>query len=157
MSVKVTCNINEVIHELEVEPTELLVDTLRNRLGLTGTKKGCGTGDCGACTVIMEKEAVRSCIVLTASVHGKSIITIEGLEKNGKLDPIQQAFVNNGAVQCGFCTPGMVLTTKALLDKYEVITTGELKEELSGNLCRCTGYTKIFEAIKTLRYFPEKD
>ena len=117
MLVDITCTINGRERNLAVEATELLVDTLRLRLGLTGTKKACGTGDCGACTVIVDGEAVRSCILLTASMHGKSITTIEGLGDVSHLHPIQQAFIDAGAVQCGYCTPGMILTAKALLDR----------------------------------------
>ena len=131
-----------------MEATELLVDTLRLRLGLTGTKKACGTGDCGACTVIVDGEAVRSCILLTASMHGKSITTIEGLGDVSHLHPIQQAFIDAGAVQCGYCTPGMILTAKALLDRQPHPTPEQIREAISGNLCRCTGYVKIEAAIR---------
>ena len=131
-----------------MEATELLVDTLRLRLGLTGTKKACGTGDCGACTVIVDGEAVRSCILLTASMHGKSITTIEGLGDVSHLHLIQQAFIDAGAVQCGYCTPGMILTAKALLDRQPHPTPEQIREAISGNLCRCTGYVKIEAAIR---------
>ena len=135
MLVDITCTINGRERNLAVEAMELLVDTLRLRLGLTGTKKACGTGDCGACTVIVDGEAVRSCILLTASMHGKSITTIEGLGDVSHLHPIQQAFIDAGAVQCGYCTPGMILTAKALLDRQphppEQIRAGHFR-----NLCR---------------------
>ena len=148
MLVDITCTINGRERNLAVEATELLVDTLRLRLGLTGTKKACGTGDCGACTVIVDGEAVRSCILLTASMHGKSITTIEGLGDVSHLHPIQQAFIDAGAVQCGYCTPGMILTAKALLDRQPHPTPEQIREAISGNLCRCTGYVKIEAAIR---------
>ena len=148
MLVDITCTINGRERNLAVEATELLVDTLRLRLGLTGTKKACGTGDCGACTVIVDGEAVRSCILLTASMHGKSITTIEGLGDVSHLHPIQQAFIDAGAVQCGYCTPGMILTAKALLDRQPHPTPEQSREAISGNLCRCTGYVKIEAAIR---------
>ena len=148
MLVDITCTINGRERNLAVEATELLVDTLRLRLGLTGTKKACGTGDCVACTVIVDGEAVRSCILLTASMHGKSITTIEGLGDVSHLHPIQQAFIDAGAVQCGYCTPGMILTAKALLDRQPHPTPEQIREAISGNLCRCTGYVKIEAAIR---------
>lgn len=148
MLVDITCTINGRERNLAVEATELLVDTLRLRLGLTGTKKACGMGDCGACTVIVDGEAVRSCILLTASMHGKSITTIEGLGDVSHLHPIQQAFIDAGAVQCGYCTPGMILTAKALLDRQPHPTPEQIREAISGNLCRCTGYVKIEAAIR---------
>lgn len=148
MLVDIICTINGRERNLAVEATELLVDTLRLRLGLTGTKKACGTGDCGACTVIVDGEAVRSCILLTASMHGKSITTIEGLGDVSHLHPIQQAFIDAGAVQCGYCTPGMILTAKALLDRQPHPTPEQIREAISGNLCRCTGYVKIEAAIR---------
>lgn len=148
MSVEITCTVNGIIRHLEVEATELLVDTLRQRLGLTGTKKACGTGDCGACTILLDGEAVRSCILLAASVHGRDITTIEGLGTPERLHPVQQAFIEAGAVQCGYCTPGMVLTAKALLDATPHPTPEQIREALSGNLCRCTGYAKITAAVR---------
>ncbi len=148
MAVDIKFILNDKPVELQVEAQEILVDTLRERLGLTGTKKACGTGDCGACTVLVDGEAVRSCILLTASVDGKKVLTIEGLGTVENPHPIQQAFVDAGAVQCGYCTPGMVLTAKALLDKCPNPTTEQIKEALAGNLCRCTGYTKIIKAVK---------
>ena len=148
MLVDITCTINGRERNLAVEATELLVDTLRLRLGLTGTKKACGTGDCGACTVIVDGEAVRSCILLTASMHGKSITTIEGLGDVSHLHLIQQAFIDAGALQCGYCTPGMILTAKALLDRQPHPTPEQIREAISGNLCRCTGYVKIEAAIR---------
>lgn len=132
----------------EVEPGLRLIDLLRERFHLCGTKESCGQGECGACTVLMDKEAVHSCMVLAAQVDGSEIITIEGLAQNGELDPIQQAFVDYGAVQCGFCTPGMILSLKGLLLKNPKPTEEEIKTALAGNLCRCTGYVQILQAAK---------
>ena len=131
-----------------VPAEEVLTDTIRNRFGLTGTKKACGTGDCGACTVLLDDVAVRSCILLTAMVEGRHVTTIEGVGTPTHLHPVQQAFIDAGAVQCGFCTPGMVLTTIALLKANPNPTEDEIRVALSGNLCRCTGYEKIVEAVK---------
>jgi carbon-monoxide dehydrogenase small subunit len=140
--------VNNKSYNLEVEPEELLVDVIRERLGLTGTKKGCGTGECGACTVIIDGQPVNSCLYLAVRAHKKSILTIEGLGQPDKLHPIQQAFIKNAAVQCGFCAPGMQLSAKALLDENPNPTDYEIREGISGNLCRCTGYVKIVKAIK---------
>lgn len=139
---------NGIEHELDVQPHERLIDILRYRLGLTGTKEGCSTGDCGACSVIMNGRVVPSCLVLAVSADGCEITTIEGLSDGGKLHPIQEAFIECGAVQCGFCTPGMIMAAKALLDENPNPSLEEIKRALSGNLCRCTGYAKIFEAIQ---------
>lgn len=133
---------------VEIEPFEMLADVLRDRLGLTGTKKGCGQGECGACTVIVDKKAVNSCMVPAARVEGCSVTTIEGLGKPGKPHPIQQAFIDAGAIQCGFCTPGMILSTKALLDVNPSPTREEIRTALAGNICRCTGYVKIEQAVE---------
>ena len=130
-----------------VEPNRTLLQFLREDLGLTGTKHGCGLGDCGACTVILDGEAVNSCLVLAIHVNGREVLTIEGLAEDGKLHPIQQAFVDKGSIQCGFCTPGMILSAKALLDANPKPTEQEIRMAISGNLCRCTGYQKIVEAI----------
>ena len=135
----VSCQVNE---------TEVLVDTLRERFYLTGPKKGCGTGDCGACTVLLDGDAVRSCILLTAMVEGRSVTTIEGVGTLEHPHVVQQAFVDASAVQCGFCTPGMVLTTIALLEKNPDPSEDEIRTALSGNLCRCTGYQKIIKAVQ---------
>jgi carbon-monoxide dehydrogenase small subunit len=143
----VTLTVNDEVHEVLVEPNELLVDVLRDRLDLTGTKVGCGTGDCGACTVIVDGKPVNSCLMLALEANGKEILTIEGLAQNGKLHPLQQAFIDAGAIQCGFCTPGMVLSAKALLDQNPHPTEEEIRMEIAGNICRCTGYAKIVEAI----------
>ena len=135
--------------ELAVDERESLLDTLRNRLGLTSVKKGCEVGECGACTVLVNGEAIDSCIYLTLWADGKSVMTVEGLKgPNGELSPIQKAFIEEAAVQCGFCTPGMVMAAKALLDKNPDPTEEEIKEAMKGNLCRCTGYVKILEAVK---------
>ena len=131
-----------------VEADEVLVDTIRQRFGLTGTKKACGTGDCGACTVLLNGEAVRSCILLTAMVEGKEVTTIEGVGTAAALHPVQQAYIDAGAVQCGFCTPGMVLTSIALLNRNPNPSEEEIRVALSGNLCRCTGYEKIVQAVQ---------
>jgi len=131
----------------EVDGDEVLVDTIRERFKLTGTKKACGTGDCGACTVLIDDVAVRSCILLTGMVEGKSVTTIEGLSDGKKLHPVQQAFIDVNAVQCGYCIPGMVLTGYALIKKKPEPTEEEIRIAISGNLCRCTGYKKIIEAI----------
>lgn len=143
----ITLNVNQREYRLTVESDELLIDVLRDRLGLTGTKKGCGTGDCGACTIILDGRAVTSCLILAVAVHGKPITTIEGLEQTGQLHPIQDAFIRHGAIQCGFCTPGMILSAKAILDSNTNPTEKEIRVGISGNLCRCTGYAKIVGAI----------
>lgn len=140
-------NLNGQEVSCTVSAQEVLTDTIRNRFGLTGTKKACGTGDCGACTVLLDGVAVRSCILLTAMVHGREITTIEGVGSMANLHPVQQAFVDAGAVQCGFCTPGMVLTAIALLRVNPNPTEDEIRQALSGNLCRCTGYEKIVDAV----------
>jgi carbon-monoxide dehydrogenase small subunit len=134
---------------LSVLGSELLVDVLRERLGLTGTKKGCGKGDCGACTVLMDNLPVNSCLVLAVQADGREVLTIEGIGEEA-LHPIQKAFVEKGAVQCGYCTPGMVLSAKALLEGNPTPSDDEIRRGISGNLCRCTGYVQIVEAIKSL-------
>ncbi|MFQ5751302.1 MAG: molybdopterin cofactor-binding domain-containing protein, partial [bacterium] len=138
-------------YEVAVRPTTTLLDLLRDDLHLTGTKKGCELGDCGACTVLIDGKPVNACLILAVEVAGKDILTIEGLAQGEKLHPIQQAFVEKGAIQCGYCTPGMIVRTKALLDNNPDSTTDEIKQALSGNLCRCTGYTKIIEAVESAR------
>ena len=140
--------VNGLPHEVMVSPRDLLVDVLRNQLGLIGTKKGCGHGDCGTCTVLIEGRRALACLTLALSCQGRSIETIEGLEKDGVLDPLQQAFIDHGAVQCGFCTPGMIMSAKALLNEIPKPSEEEIKRGLSGNLCRCTGYVKIVEAVQ---------
>ena len=140
--------VNGKIVELKVDDSLRLLDILRDNLGLTGTKEGCGIGECGACTVIMNGEAVNSCLILAVQVQGAEIETIENLERDDVLSKLQKAFVDKGAIQCGFCTPGMLMSAKALLDKNPKPSIEEIKTALEGNLCRCTGYIPIIEAIK---------
>ncbi|MDH3797071.1 MAG: (2Fe-2S)-binding protein [Desulfobacterales bacterium] len=144
---QIQITVNEEEYDLLVHPNRTLLDLLRYDLGLTGTKEGCDEGDCGACTVIVNRKVMTSCIVLAVEVDGATITTIEGMQKGDALHPIQQAFVDSGAVQCGFCTPGMILTTKALLDEFPDPSEEDIKHYLEGNLCRCTGYTKIIDAV----------
>lgn len=142
-------DINNRVYEVAVDARDLLIDIIRKKVGLTGTKKGCGDGDCGACTVLIDGKPELACIKLAIASQGKKITTIEGLvQEGGALHPIQQAFVDQGAVQCGFCTPGMILSSKALLDRNPNPTQHYIKHELSGNICRCTGYKKIIEAVE---------
>lgn len=131
-----------------IDPSHSLADVIRYDLGLTGTKKGCEEGECGACTVLVDGLPVDSCIVPAMKAQGRSILTIEGLEQNGELDPIQKAFVEAGAIQCGFCTPGVVLSAKALLMREENPTKEEVRDELSGHFCRCTGYLQFYDAVR---------
>lgn len=139
--------VNEKRYELAIEPHMLLVEVLRDELGLTGTKQSCGIGNCGACTVLIDGKPVLSCLTLALTVEGKHITTIEALAQGTALHPIQKAFVEHGAIQCGYCTPGMILSAKALLDKNLNPTDKEVEHALSGNLCRCTGYVKIINAV----------
>ncbi|MFB0564241.1 MAG: (2Fe-2S)-binding protein [Candidatus Aminicenantaceae bacterium] len=148
MKNKIKLHVNRQTYEVFVSAKTTLVDLLRNELGLTGTNKGCGTGECGACTVIMNGDAVNSCLVLGMDADGAEITTIEGLAHDSELDPLQKAFVNEGAVQCGFCTPGMIMAAKDFLEKNPNPTEEECQDAISGNLCRCTGYVKIVNAIK---------
>ncbi|MDR3591159.1 MAG: (2Fe-2S)-binding protein [Negativicutes bacterium] len=150
MMQQIECVVNGKKTSAKVRPDKLLADFLREDLGLTGTKKGCGVGECGACTVIVDGRTVNSCLLLAVAVDGCSVITVEGLGSGDNLDALQQAFIDHGAVQCGFCTPGMLLSAKALLDKTPKPTRGEIKRAISGNLCRCTGYTKIVDAIASV-------
>ncbi|KLU60362.1 nicotinate dehydrogenase small FeS subunit [Peptococcaceae bacterium CEB3] len=145
---KIELTVNGVARILEVEPEERLLDVLRERLHLTGTKEGCGEGECGACTVIMDGKTVNSCMVLAAQADGHAVTTIEGLGNRGSLHPVQKAFLEEGAVQCGFCTPGMVLSAKALLDRSPHPGKEQIAVAMSGNLCRCTGYDKILRAVE---------
>lgn len=140
--------VNGESYTVAVEPCESLLDVLRDKLSLTGTKKGCNRGDCGACTIIIDGKTVNSCLVLAVEADDKEVLTVEGLANNGQLHPIQEAFVQYGAVQCGYCTPGMIMSVKALLDENPNPTEEEVKRAIGGNLCRCTGYVKIIDAIK---------
>lgn len=139
--------VNGEIFELDVDPRRTLLEVLREQLSLTGTHKGCDEGECGACTVLMDGSPVNSCLVLAMDADGKNITTIEGLADGDHLHPIQTAFVEHAGIQCGFCTPGMILSAKALLDENPEPTTEEIKKGIAGNLCRCTGYTQIIESI----------
>ena len=144
----VTLRVNRETHELLIHPYRILADALRDDLHLTGTKLSCNEGACGSCTVLLDGAPVRSCLLLAVDVAEREITTIEGLASDGKLHPVQEAFVEHCAIQCGFCTPGMILTAKALLDKNPHPTDEEIRNAISGNICRCTGYAKIVEAIK---------
>ncbi len=148
MKIPIQLLVNGFEYDVLVKPHWTLLHVLREELGLTGTKEGCGKGECGACTVIMDGEAVLSCLILAVRAQERPILTIEGLAREGKLDPIQDAFVKYGAIQCGFCTPGMIMTSKAFFSKNPRPTEDEIKKALSGNLCRCTGYVKIIEAVQ---------
>lgn len=147
MNRKIKCTVNGKKREIEIDIRESLLDMVRNRLGLTGTKMGCEVGECGACTVLVDDEPIDSCIYLAVWADGKEIKTIEGVSDDGELTEMQQSFVDEGAVQCGFCTPGLVVTSTYLEDKKEKLSKDELKRELSGHLCRCTGYNKISTAV----------
>lgn len=144
---RVSFKVNGAAREALVEPKTTLLEVIRDDLGLTGAKEGCGKGECGACTVILDGDAVPSCLVLAAGIDSKNIITIEGIMDEGRLHPLQEAFVRYHASQCGFCTPGMILTAKAYLDKHPNPSEAEIRDVMMGNLCRCTGYEKIIEAI----------
>lgn len=147
MKQPVTLRVNGETYELSIDVRRTLLEVLRDELNLTGTKEGCGTGDCGACTVLLDGTSIASCLTLAVEAQGKEISTIEGLAEDGQLHPVQRAFIEHGAIQCGFCTPGMIMSAKALLDKNPQPTETEAREAISGNYCRCTGYTKIVEAI----------
>ena len=146
ISLNISVNGKEL--KLKIDSNLRLLALLRDQLRLTGTKEGCGIGECGACTVLLDGNPVNACLVLAGQCEGRKVLTIEGLEKGGKLHPLQRSFIKLGAVQCGFCTPGMILSAKALLDQNPHPTEEEIKEAISGNLCRCTGYHQIVEAIK---------
>ena len=143
----ITLKVNGLEHELAVEPRRTLAEVLRYDLGLTGTKIGCSIGDCGACTVLIDGAPSFSCLVLAMEAEGHDILTIEGVAEGGRLHPLQESFVEVGAIQCGFCTPGMILTSLALLKENPEPSEDEIRRALSGNLCRCTGYQKIVEAV----------
>jgi carbon-monoxide dehydrogenase small subunit len=147
----ITLNVNGEERAVMVRPRDTLLSILRNTLGLTGTKEACGTGECGSCTVLIDGMAVLACLTLAVEAEGKNIITIEGLSKNGKLNTLQEAFIAHGAVQCGFCTPGMLLSATALLSANPNPSRQDIQKALEGNICRCTGYNKIVEAIESVR------
>jgi carbon-monoxide dehydrogenase small subunit len=143
-----TLKVNGTEYQVETKPNVTLLNLLRDELGLTGTKDGCQEGECGTCTVLVDEQPVNSCLVLAAQCDGKEVLTIEGVARNGNLHPIQKAFIETGAVQCGFCTPGMILSSVALLEKTLTPTDSEIRTALAGNLCRCTGYNKIIKAVE---------
>lgn len=145
---KITMMVNDKVYSIEVDIKESLLEVLRNRLHYTGVKQGCSVGECGACTVLINGTPINSCIFLALWADGKKITTVEGVSKDGELSEVQKAFVEEGAVQCGFCTPGLVLTATALTECGRKYTDEEIKREISGHLCRCTGYNKIFDAVK---------
>ncbi len=144
----ITLTVNGREREVAVEPHWTLLETVREALDLTGSKEGCGTGDCGACTMSVDGRIVTSCLMLAPQANGRQVTTIEGLQSNGSLDPVQQAFIDTGGLQCGFCIPGMILAGKALLDRNPNPSEREITEAIAGNLCRCTGYAKIYEAVE---------
>lgn len=145
-----TLHVNGEDHEVYAEPNLTLLEVVRDELRLTGAKEGCGTGDCGACTMHLDGENVTSCLVLAADAQGRDVLTIEGLAQDGKLHPLQQAFIDHGALQCGFCIPGMILSGVALLERNPHPSREEIRQGIAGNLCRCTGYTKIVDAIEAV-------
>jgi len=148
--IPVKLKVNGKWSQIRVNPQEILLDTIRARFDLTGVKRGCDTGECGACTILIDGKAVNSCLFLTVDTDGKSILTIEGVSTEKELHPLQKAFIRHGAIQCGYCTSGMILSAKALLDKNPYPTINEIKEGISGNLCRCTGYVKIIESVSSV-------
>lgn len=145
--IEITLKVNGITYTLDVLPQRTLVEVLRETLGLTGTKKSCSEGECGACTVLMDGKPVASCLLLAIDAQEKEILTIEGLSEGEKLHPIQEAFLKNGGIQCGFCTPGMVMSAKAFLDEHPAPTPAEVRKAIVGNLCRCTGYQQIVDSI----------
>jgi len=147
----ISISVNNVAYAIDVSADETLLEALRNRLNFTSVKRGCDSGECGTCTVIVEGKAVYSCLLLAVEADGKRILTLEGLSSDGELHPLQRAFLDHGAIQCGFCTPGMIMSAKALLDENPNPTANEMREALQGNLCRCGSYVKILEAIKSVK------
>src|SRR5437870_13447646 len=145
---KIQFQVNEIAREVDAPPMRRLLDVLREDLRLTGTKEGCGEGECGACSVIVDGEVINSCLVPVCQVNGSTILTVEGLARDGRLDPLQRAFLECGGAQCGICTPGMLIAARALLDENAGPTRDEIAEAIAGNLCRCTGYVKIIDAIE---------
>ncbi len=143
----ISFELNHKKYRMNVDPTKRLVDFLRDEMGLTGTKEGCGEGECGACTVILDKKAVHSCLVLTGQINKKSLLTVEGLAQNGEPSPLQKAFIKHGAVQCGYCTPGMLMSASALLMENPRPTEAEVRLALAGNICRCGDYSAIVDAV----------
>jgi len=148
VKIPVSLKVNGEKYDIVIAPYRTLLDVLREELRLTGSKKGCDAGDCGACTVLLDGKPVNACLVLAATVQDAEILTIEGLAQNGKLHPLQQAFISEGAVQCGFCTPGVLMSLKALVDHNPSPTLDDVKTAMAGNLCRCTGYAKVFKAVE---------
>jgi carbon-monoxide dehydrogenase small subunit len=146
-AITIQLEVNGRPRQVEVPPQTTLLELIRNHLGMTGTKEGCGKGQCGACTVLMNGRPVNSCLILAAQARHGRIVTIEGIGRQGQLDPVQQAFIDEGAIQCGFCTPGLILTAKALLERIPQPDEAQIKEAISGHLCRCTGYSAIVRAI----------
>lgn len=140
--------VNESSRQVDAPPMKRLLDVLREDLRLTGTKEGCGEGECGACSVILDGEVITSCLVPVCQVNGSTVLTVEGLARDGRLDPLQRAFLECGGAQCGICTPGMLIAARALLDENAHPTRDKIKEAIAGNLCRCTGYVKIIDAIE---------
>jgi carbon-monoxide dehydrogenase small subunit len=146
--IHLSCTVNEEPQEVLVQPWQTLLEALRDELGLTGTKEGCGNGNCGACTVLINGRAINSCCMLAAEAEGQEIVTVEGLGQNERLDPLQEQFIEFSALQCGFCTPGILMSARALLNKNKTPTEHEIRLAIAGNLCRCTGYDKIVRAIQ---------
>ena len=148
MNHQIELNVNNTIYDLSLEPRKTLLAVLRDRLGLTGTKEGCSTGDCGACTVLLDGEPVTSCLVLAVAAEGREVTTVEGVADVDALHPVQEAMVSMGGLQCGFCTPGFIVSSYGLLQKNAAPSVEDIRRALAGNLCRCTGYTKIVEAVQ---------
>ena len=148
MKQEIELTVNGQVYDVEVQPWRTLLEVVRDQLSLTGTKQSCGEGHCGACTVMVDGKAVNSCLMLAVEAQGKDVLTIEALSEGGQLHPIQETFVTHGAVQCGFCSPGMIMAAKAFLDENPDPSEEEIKKAISGHLCRCTGYVQITEAIR---------